>query len=150
MEHVLNVGSFLYCLNRALKPGGRAYVRVPFREHLLGYSPFLGCPYRFVHLRSFDRAILRTYFREAGFEVERFHLDGFALNVPHNAWTRGPIRRRLLAAFTRITTRGLGDPFKVTRWRGYPVRLFLRPIEITTVARKVRELEVQDAPPPGP
>lgn len=145
MEHVLNVGSFLYSVNRALKPGGRAYVRVPFREHLLGYSPFLGCPYRFVHLRSFDRSILRTYFRTAGFAVERFRLDGFSLNVPHTVWSRGSIRRRLFAAYSRLVTGWLGDPCKVTRWRRLPVRLFLRPIEITTVARKVRGLEVRDA-----
>jgi SAM-dependent methyltransferase len=141
MEHVLNVGSFLYSVNRALKPNGRAYVRVPFRENLLGYSPFLGCPYRFVHLRSFNRGILRTYFREAGFAIERFHYDGFAFDVPRAVWSAGRARRRLFAAFARLAKRGLGDPFAITRSRHPAVRVFLRPIEITTVARKVRELE---------
>jgi 2-polyprenyl-3-methyl-5-hydroxy-6-metoxy-1,4-benzoquinol methylase len=39
LEHVLNVGSFLYSVNRALRPNGRFYVRVPHRENLLPYFP---------------------------------------------------------------------------------------------------------------
>ena len=35
LEHVLNVGSFLYCANRALRSNGRLYVRVPKREKQL-------------------------------------------------------------------------------------------------------------------
>jgi hypothetical protein len=48
MEHVLNVGSFISSLNGALVVGGDAYVRVPYPEDLLPYSPHLDCEYRFV------------------------------------------------------------------------------------------------------
>ena len=36
MEHVLNLGSFLFSLNRALKLGGVAHVRVPYLENSAG------------------------------------------------------------------------------------------------------------------
>jgi SAM-dependent methyltransferase len=145
MEHVLNVGSFLYSLNRALKLGGRAYVRVPLRESLLGYSPFLGCPYRLVHLRSFDKSILRTYLSEAGFQVERFYRDGFWLNIPRPGWTRGYRRRQVLEWFVEWAKQRLKDPIEITRWSPRLVGIFLRPVEITVVARKMRSLETAPA-----
>jgi len=143
MEHVLNVGSFLYCLNRALKPGGKAHVRVPLDENLLQYSPALGCAYRFVHLRSFDERILRILFRGAGFDVQGFHLDGFWLDIPRDIWTRGRIRPRILTMLTRSVTRMLKDPMEITRWPPWVVQAFLRPVTISVVARKAREMETR-------
>ena len=141
MEHVLNVGSFLFCLNRALKPGGRAHVRVPLDENLLQYAPQLGCPYRFVHLRSFDKKMLRISFRGAGFEIRGFRLDGFWPSIPRDLWTRGPIRQRILALFQGMLPRILKDPMEVTRWPPWVVQAFLRPVTISVIAQKAIEVE---------
>jgi SAM-dependent methyltransferase len=141
MEHVLNVGSFLYCLNRALRPGGKAYIRVPLQESLVGYSPFLGCPYRFVHLRSFDKGLLRTQLQAVGFDILGFYRDGFYLDIPRDIWRRGRIRAMILRAFVRLVARRLRDPMEITRWHHWAVGAFLRPVTISVTARKVREVE---------
>jgi SAM-dependent methyltransferase len=147
MEHVLNVGSFLYSLNRALKTDGRAYVRVPYRESLLGYSPHLGCPYRFVHLRSFDESILRDYFDVAGFEVEGFRYDGFWLDIWRPFWTKTNARKRVIETFLTWARRRLQHPTEITRWKSWLVGIFLRPVEISVIARKVKRLEASQPAP---
>ena len=43
LEHVFNVGSFLISIYEALKPNGRAYIRVPYKENLLNYASRRGC-----------------------------------------------------------------------------------------------------------
>lgn len=141
MEHVLNVGSFLFALNRALKISGRAYIRVPYRESLLAYSPQMGCSYRFVHLRSFNADILGLYMRAAGFVVERFHLDGFSVQTPQEFWLRGSLRQCLYNRLQQMILRRLDHPADVTLWNPRMASLFMRPQEIVVVARKSFNLE---------
>jgi ubiquinone/menaquinone biosynthesis C-methylase UbiE len=61
LEHVLDLNRVVAELLRVLRPGGVLVVRVPERENL---SPYLTPknPYRFVHLRRFDRASLELLF----------------------------------------------------------------------------------------
>ena len=141
MEHVLNVGSFLYALNRAIRKGGRAYIRVPYRENLLVYSPHLGCNYRFVHLRSFDKSLLRLYMRTAGFEVEGFRLDGFSIYTPREFWMRGLGRKPLYNKLQQAILNRLRHAADVTRWNSRVARLFMRPQEIVVIARKYKAIE---------
>lgn len=140
MEHVLNVGSYLYCLNRALRSGGTAAVRVPYREGLLAYSPYRGYGHAFGHMRSFDEDLLRVYFSEAGFRVRAFHIDGFGLGSPqpylYDAdWKKGWYQR-----FVDFCMRRMEHPADATFWNSRLARLVLRPIEIVVVATKERDL----------
>lgn len=140
MEHVLNLGSYLFSVNRALKMGGKAFIRVPFRESLLSYSPHLGCPYPFVHLRSFDKDILNVYMRSAGFKVERFHYDGFILGRPQPFWMANQWRMDRYMQFQDwAKARGSGSK-DVTRWPSWLARVFMPPCEIVVVARKQTNL----------
>jgi SAM-dependent methyltransferase len=145
MEHVLNVGSFLYSISRALKPGGRAHVRVPYLENLLSYSPHVGCRYRFVHLRSFDRALLRRAFDEIGFVVERFRLDGFSPGSPQPFWMRRSSRARCYAWLRQLAVRHLEHEMDVTRWPPRLAMMFMRPTTITVTVRKSRRIIPSDA-----
>ena len=140
LEHVLNVGAFLYSVNRALRPGGRFYVRVPYRENLLPYAPQLGCPYRFVHLRTYDRPLLRKTLEDAGFAVERFWHDCYLPEAPRAFWKRSAIGRRIHNRFqNRLATRGING-LDVTLLPHGLRPILLRPIELGVMARKVKQL----------
>jgi len=68
MEHVLNVGSFMYGVNKMLKNEGLFLVRVPYRENLLQYGSHEGSPYPFTHLRTYNLDLLKHQVEQAGFE----------------------------------------------------------------------------------
>lgn len=140
MEHVINVGAYLYSLNKALKPGGRAFIRVPLRENLLAYAPQLGCRYRFVHLRTFDRRLLCDTLSGAGFRVDGYRIDGFSLGTPQPVWQRSKRRAQLYSAFQRLVHRYVADPVSVTRWPAWIARLFMKPHEIVVAATKVKSI----------
>jgi SAM-dependent methyltransferase len=140
LEHVLNVGSFLYSLNRALRSGGRLYVRVPYRENLLSYSPHLGCPYRFVHLRTYDRPLLRQALEEAGFVVERLWHDGYLPGIARPIWAGGRLRQRLFRWFeNRLSSDGRRPSDATLRPHGLRP-IFLRPTVVIAAARKFKSL----------
>jgi len=140
MEHVLNVGAFLYSLNRALRPGGRAYIRVPLKENLLGYAPQLGCRYRFVHLRTFDPPLMRAALTGAGFRVERFRIDGFNLGTPRRFWEGGRLRQQLYSRFQREVERRTADPTSVTTWPAWLASVFMKPQELVVEATKEKKI----------
>lgn len=140
MEHVLNVGSFLICLNKALKFGGLAVIRVPYRESLLLYSPFTQYSYEFGHLRSFNTDLVKVYMRSAGFEVTKFRRDGFGLGMP-----RPFIRnnQRFMSMFVKVRdflNENLIDPTIVTRLPAAIAGTVLRTNELVFVAQKVKEI----------
>jgi SAM-dependent methyltransferase len=141
MEHVINVGSFLFCVNRALKMGGTAAIRVPYREGLLNYSPHRGYGHEFGHMRSFTKDILRIYMQQAGFKTLKLHLDGFSLGTPH-PWLYSTYNRKVrynkLYAFLN---KRLEHPADSTLWNPKLAGLIMRPVEIVVVARKTTELE---------
>jgi len=140
LEHVLNVGSFLYCANRALRSGGCLYVRVPYRENLLSYSPHFGCPYRFVHLRTFDRPLLRQALEEAGFSVERLWFDGYTPGAAKPIWQRGRLRRGVYRRFEDSLRRSGRNPADTTLLPHGLRQVFLRPTVVIAAARKVQSL----------
>ncbi len=81
LEHVLNPGNLLFCINEALKPGGFAAIRVPADENLLLYSKHLGCKYDIVHLRAFSEEMIRHMLEGAGFDVTYLEPDGYSLTM---------------------------------------------------------------------
>ncbi len=141
MEHVLNVGSFLYCVNRALKPGGRTYIRVPYREDLMPYSPHVGCKHQFVHLRTYNRALLKDALRAAGFKVEGFRLDGQFVGRPRRVWTSHPLLYQTYFRFVRYVERrgNPADAMMMPKWLTFP---FMPPVSAVVAARKVSTIKV--------
>jgi SAM-dependent methyltransferase len=144
LEHVLNVGSFLYSANRALRTRGRLYVRVPYKENLLGYSPHFGCPFRFVHLRTYDRPLLRQALEEAGFAVERLWKDGYVLGEARAFWQHGRLRQKLYRLFESRCRSDGRDPADLTLRGHWMARIFLRPTVIVAAARKAKNLVPQN------
>jgi len=137
LEHVLNVGSFLYSLNRALRPGGRVCIRVPHNENLLNYSPQLGCPYRFVHLRSFNKRLLNDVLAGAGFQVDRFRFDGFVPGNRRSCWLSPASRGNRIEDYI---LRRVGDPASITSWPPAIAGLLWRPHEVIVMATKVKRI----------
>lgn len=135
-EHVLNIGSLLYCANQALRPGGLLLLRVPYRENLLNYSPHVGCGHPFGHLRSFNKVVLRDLLTESGFEVERFRFDGFWLSRPQPFWMTRNARREIYFAIQRQLTKRLASPTDVTSWPAWLASLLMPAQEILALARK--------------
>jgi SAM-dependent methyltransferase len=143
LEHVLNIGSFLYCVNRALRAGGRLFVRVPFRENLLSYSPHFGCPYRFVHLRTFDRPLLRQALEEAGFAVMRLWHDGYMAGMARPLWRRGRLRSMLYRWFDHGLSGNGRNPSDATLRQHRLPRLFLQPTVVIAATKRVKCLVPQ-------
>ncbi len=140
IEHVLNIGSFLYSVNRALKPGGIACIRSPYREGLLQYSPHTGFGHRFCHLRSFNKDIYNIYMRQAGFSAPSFHLDGYSLGTPREYLYDTTWKKIQYGKLSAWLSKYAEHPADVTMWNSYLNRLIMKPIEIVVIAQKVREL----------
>jgi SAM-dependent methyltransferase len=136
MEHVFNLGSFLYSVNRALKQGGKVCIRVPHRENLLAYSPHFGCPYQFVHLRGFNRRMLKDYMEGSGFTVKKFALNGFGFGMPQPWWTRGTRRSRLYHLVKDWAESKMEHPADVANWKSCYARLLMRPNAISVIGHK--------------
>ncbi len=139
MEHTLRPGGFLYSLNRSLKPRGVAVIRVPYRENLLAYAP-QWCEHEFVHLRSYNKGLLRDTLRGAGFRVERFWLDGFSLSTPQPWFINTSLGNRYNLWAERAKRRYRADV--VTQWPAWLARLLMRPQEITVRATKIAEIQM--------
>ena len=134
LEHVFNVGSFLYCVNKSLKPGGLVYIRVPYKEDLTPYSPHLGCPYRFVHLRTFNEELLKQSLNDSGFKILNLYYDGFWINLPNKAWSQNiflnNIYQKLIVSFFEKFLHNKED---ITLWNSWFCRLFMRPCELLII-----------------
>lgn len=137
MEHVLNVGSFLYCVNRALKPGGTAAIRVPYREGLLNYSPHKGYAHDFGHLRSFNKDILKIYVEQAGMKLRGFRLDGYSPFTPREWAMRSAFGIWAVSKIQRYLARRYSHWSEVIELPRPIVKLFFRPVEIVVLAEKV-------------
>lgn len=142
MEHVLNLGSCLVSINRAVRMGGQAIIRVPYRESLLGYSSQAGCKYEFVHLRTFNRRTLHDAMADAGFQVEKTWLDGFGTFSPQPFWMAGQRRKDWYMKRQAWVLKKLANPADVTSWPWWFAALFMQPKEIVVRARKTRALEL--------
>jgi SAM-dependent methyltransferase len=139
MEHVINMGSFLYCINKALKKEGKFVVRVPYAENLMSYSPHLGCKYDFVHLRSFNEDLLKMVLFDAGFHVEGVYYDGFWTYAYKNFVKKIKILDFL---YCKLYTRIAKDNFikNNTMINKIFCKIFIKPNAITCVARKIKDL----------
>jgi len=140
MEHVINVGSFLYSVNRSLKVGGVTAIRVPYREGLIGYSPHFGYGHKFGHMRSFNKDILKIYMEQAGFKVKSFHLDGFSTGTPHPYLYSTHKRKVWYNRLANFMNRKLKHPADATLLNSHLAKLVMRPAEIVVVAVKQKNM----------
>jgi len=136
LEHVINPASLIYSLNRALKMGGLAIIRVPYRENILCYSPHLGCKYRFVHLRNFNEGVLRDTLVPAGFQITDMRLEGFLPGQPQEFWLRTGTRKFIYNAVVHFIEKRLDSSLDFALLPSKFGSLFMRPSIITVVARK--------------
>ena len=142
LEHVMNVPSFLFAANRALKADGCLAVRVPYRENLMCYTPFFGCKYEFVHLRNYNRDILTHTLECAGFGVVRIEYDGFWPSQPQPWWTKGYILRKIYdRMIERLTRRGAAAEEINKSISNLWARCLMVPTSLTAIARKKYSLE---------
>jgi 2-polyprenyl-3-methyl-5-hydroxy-6-metoxy-1,4-benzoquinol methylase len=146
MEHTLRPGGFLYSVNHALKPGGKAYIRVPYKENLLAYAPQVGCAHPYVHLRSYNKALLRHIFSNAGFKIEQLRVDGFSLGTPW-PWflQQDTLLGGVYATFVRQARKRIGSDVEVNAWPPWFARIFMRPLEVVVCAKKTQSI----VPAPG-
>ena len=135
LEHVLNPADFLESAVDALVPGGRLLVKVPYRENISQYRRSAGCPYEMVHLRTFDRPLLRKALVDSGLRPERYTYSGF-----HAGRWRQPLRRspRVAAVLDMLLKRRYGDYPGPNRIDPRVGRVLLEPVVITVLARKPR------------
>lgn len=141
MEHVINVGSFLYCVNRALKEDGIAAIRVPYREGLLGYSPHMGYSHLFGHLRSFNKDLLDLYMTQAGFKIRSFHLDGYSAGTPQPYLYSTLRRKKIYNRIAQYINDRLKHPADATLLNTYLARFFMKPVEVVVIAKKLKDLD---------
>jgi SAM-dependent methyltransferase len=132
-EHVLNPADFLASVVDALVPGGRLVMKVPFRENMSQYRRSSGCPYPMVHLRTFDRTLLRQALEDAGLEVKLFRYSGFYAGRWQPFLRRWPRGTRILQ---RLLERRYGPNPGPNRIHPRVGRLLMRPVVIIAVAVK--------------
>jgi 2-polyprenyl-3-methyl-5-hydroxy-6-metoxy-1,4-benzoquinol methylase len=140
MEHVINLGSFLYCVNQAIKPKGILCLRVPYMKTVVHHSQFLGYPHQFGHLRSFDRKVLIMLLKTAGFSILKVFYNGFSLGMPNLFFRKGKLRKKLYNYVQRSISLKMADVNDVTSWNPWVARLLMMRNEIVVVARKTEKI----------
>lgn len=136
LEHVLNVGSFMFSVNRVLKPNGIAVIRVPYRENLLQYGRQGGSPYPFTHLRTFNIDLLKHQLGLAGLSPVKVVFDGF-----QPAYPRAFFRSRMgKAIFRKLVSERYPDYWSVTKISATLGTALMVPIEVNIVCVKTQSL----------
>jgi len=136
LEHVLNVGSFMFSINRVLKPNGIIVIRVPYREDLLQYSRQGGSPYPFTHLRTFNVDLLKHQLARAGLSPVKVVFDGCQPAYPR-ALFRSGIGKII---FRKLVSERYPDYWSVTKISARLGRALMVPIEVNIVCMKTKSL----------
>src|ERR1019366_4750465 len=106
--------------------GGKAVIKVPYRENLLQYAKQAGCKYDFVHLRTYNKQLLSDLLRNAGFSPEKFHFDGYqTFNIRPYLINSQFLYKR----FKRYLW-PTGRPEDLAKFPNWLGRLFVKPSEI--------------------
>lgn len=141
MEHVLNLSNFMLTTNWALLKGGVFAVRVPYKENMIYYSRFFGLPFPYTHLRSFNKQLLVETVEQYGFKVLRVHYDGFRSAILQDFWKPwDKLERRI----SHTIHNAFPSEDHVAGINPRLGRLFMKPIEITAIAVKVKDVETQN------
>jgi SAM-dependent methyltransferase len=144
LEHVLGLPDALVSIHRALAPGGRLVLDLPYRENLLQYSRLLGCPHELVHLRTFDRRVVLDLLNDGGFQVEHIGYDGFLPGRERRLINLDTIGGRV---YRWLIERRFGNLAGVSAIDPRLGRYLIRPATIIAVARKSPGVEHEVVPP---
>lgn len=139
LEHVMNLGNALDRISKSLKVGGYFFCRVPFNEALGQYSIYNGCEYKFAHLRSFNKQILKTQFQEVDLDIEDFYRFCFLKGRYRKNLSRLSLRviKRICHILRLHELSDIDFNKKLSR-RSYGwLRKLHEPIEVLVVARKI-------------
>lgn len=134
MEHVINIGGFLFSIKQALKPDGQVIIRVPYQENLIHYAAQSACKYEFAHLRDFDKHNIKRLMRFSGLKISQIILDSFSLQTPQNWWLKTQKRMDHFMKFQRHMRKRLKHDADINLYNSKLLRFFLRPLEITIIA----------------
>tara|TARA_R110002110_G_scaffold415562_1_gene651086 strand:+ start:57609 stop:58445 length:837 start_codon:yes stop_codon:yes gene_type:complete len=137
MEHVINIGSFLFSLNRSLRTKGYTVIRVPYKENLLNYAPQNGCEYEFAHLRDFNHENIKRLLKFAGMKVISFHINSFSLQTPQEFWMKTQRRKNWYNSLQSFARKYLKQDSDINLYPSSILRLFMKPLEITVLAQKI-------------
>jgi 2-polyprenyl-3-methyl-5-hydroxy-6-metoxy-1,4-benzoquinol methylase len=136
LEHVMNVGSFLDSCIRALKPNGRLIIKVPYNEDLGKYSRYRNSKYPFVHLRSFNKALLKSLIEMFDFKVKNIKKVDYTITRKRKIIDKNRIVREVFKRLKSIMEKKQLTPLKLnTKFRLFCF-FFLEPIELIIHARK--------------
>ena len=141
MEHVLNLGNFLFCVNRALLPDGYFALRVPYNENLLAYSKYFSCKYKYVHLRSFTRTNLVRNISEAGFDIIDIKYCAYTTLTPGRYTFRSKILQLFYDTLYDLIFESTGELMSRGEPGFYKAKLLTRPLEIFILAQKRHTLK---------
>lgn len=138
IEHVFNVGDFLFSVNQALKPGGHFIVKTPNNEDINMYSKRGGCKYDFVHLRNFTEKSLKKILIGAGFDVNETIYDGFYPTrkrafIEYFSYINNQVERFFRERFATV--------HEVNKINNFLGNILMEPIEITMITTKRLELK---------
>lgn len=136
LEHVINPIDFLLSTNYSLKPEGMLILRVPFEDNMLQYSKLLGCQHKFAHLRNFSRRNLELLLRQAGFDIQHIHYDGYYAYGRRRCFRSGKLKE-WFERFINWRYPNENDVSKIPNWLGF---MLMKPLEIAVVAKKVRKV----------
>lgn len=140
MEHILNLGSYLVSINRALRLGGLFIVRVPYRENLLQYAAQLGAKYPFVHLRTYNKKLLIDDMKRSGLEVEKIYFDGQFLSRPRKFFTGKSLGKKFKWLNDTLNMKEMftdSSSYFIELYK----KLFFEPITIVAKCRKKYEIK---------
>lgn len=103
LEHVVGFDRAMSEIRRILKPGGKAFIRVPFEENLSWYASD-DCPYEFVHLRRFDIPTLMLAVKKMAFlDHEKTIFTGYVPGVDNlRIWSPHHLLSVVLAKMVRV------------------------------------------------
>lgn len=138
IEHVFNIGDFLYCVYRALKPGGCFIVKTPNDEDINIYSRKRGCKYNFVHLRNFNKQTLKTVLTGAGFDIKKVIFDGFYADRKRSYIKKNNFLNK---RYDNYFSKKYQNPNEVNKINNRIGRILMKPIEITILSRKPSIIE---------
>ncbi|WP_133126949.1 class I SAM-dependent methyltransferase [Legionella nagasakiensis] len=136
LEHVLNPGNFIFCVNQALNVGGKFIVRVPCNENIVKYSKYLGCQYKYAHLRNFNKKSLKAILHSSGFKIKKIHYDGYLASEKRSIFKNS----KILNYFFNFCVERFINQKGVIVLNNFISKILMKPIEIVLVCEKIREL----------
>lgn len=129
LEHILEPERLLSAIYKALRSGGRAVIKTPYKENL---DQYIGTKWEGCHLRTFDEIALERVIIRAGLMPAGFYYNGFSLS--HHI---SPLfMQYVYYALTKTKLRNRAERIvcRLPHWAA--AAMGFQPLEISIVVRK--------------